>query len=273
MESLFDNEKSQFHIITCGTSIIGNFINQNPDSILNFNDIESIRPADHQWLEIKNELYSFLKQDSKKFSAEVNSISPFLEVELVERIYLICTDTNAGKMCADILHDFFKEECNISSIDYKEAKGFGTENFEEGILNIRNTLLRLINNHKKKYQICLNATGGFKPESGVLVLIGALYHIPVYYIYETSKKLVFIPPFPLMLITPEYGPVLKQLIDNPGGLRIRKDINQFKRLYGEYLDDLIEIGAIEKKIRNDKTNQYKITATGKFLYEFGKNLR
>ena len=81
-------------------------------------------------------------------SAEINGLKTFLEQRIVKKIYLICTDTNFGKLCVNILEDYLRG-VGITDITFKEAKWFGTENFEQGLLEIRNTVLKLIKTHKK----------------------------------------------------------------------------------------------------------------------------
>ena len=260
-------DKPQFHIITCGTSILSNF-NKLEDRKIDLFKIRSLKTSDFKWLEIKKHLLEFLKQDSRQNSAEINSLSYFLENNMVKKLYLICTDTKEGKLCANVLQDYFQEVEGITDINFKEAKGFGTENFEKGLLEIRDTVLRLIKNHREKYDIYLNATGGFKPESAVLILLGSLYQVPIYYIYETSRKLVFIPPFPILYIEEEYLKILQKLIDKPSGIRINREINKFEQEHGGKLKYLEKIGAIGIKKREDGSKMYFIRSSGKFLYNF-----
>ncbi len=269
MKDEIKKEKPQFHIITCGTSILSNYnYNRSEESKINLDFIKSLDDSKHDWLEIINKFFEFLKQNPERNSAEINSLSYFLKEGKVKKIYLICTDTNAGKLCANTLQKYFRNELKISDINFKEARGFGTEDFEKGLLEIRDTILRLIRRHENSHEIYLNATGGFKPESAMMVLLGSLYQLPVYYLYETSRKLVVIPPFPLLYIEEIYIEILQKLIDKPGGIRINREVKKFEEAYGGKLKYLEKVGAIGIKKRKDGSKTYFIRPGGRFLYDF-----
>ncbi|MGV9200706.1 MAG: hypothetical protein ACOC4M_18000, partial [Promethearchaeia archaeon] len=79
---------------------------KNEKETLDFKKINKLGQEEHKWIEIHKNLYNFLKKNPTKNSAEVNSLNHYFKNSEVKRIYLMCTDTNIGLMCAKVLKSF-----------------------------------------------------------------------------------------------------------------------------------------------------------------------
>jgi len=79
---------------------------------------------------LKLEMLSYLRQNPKRASVEVNSLFSYIEEgagmsrikELVEEIHLIVSDTESGRMVADVLKEYL-ESLNVSTYI---VPGFGS---------------------------------------------------------------------------------------------------------------------------------------------------
>lgn len=134
--------------------------------------------------------------DPVEASAETNTLSKCGLNEL-DRVCFLFSDTEEGEWCATSLEGYFKEsnefvwKRKISNLNYQEEKfaGYGLKDFVR-------TLFEEIRNNRN-YSLALCATGGFKPETAYMSLVGALCKYPVYYIHEKFRELVEFPPFPI----------------------------------------------------------------------------
>ncbi|MHA1717563.1 MAG: putative CRISPR-associated protein [Promethearchaeota archaeon] len=184
------HEHDTVHIVTCGISILTNFGRKTK---------QSSQATQFQNISLNNkvlELLKHLKKEPLKMSAELNSLNAFGFID-ISKIYLLATDTEKGELCATVLQKYIQKETPRGNIkcEVRKIPGFGTEKFEDGLINLRNEVVTIISNHLGKEPIYLNCTGGFKPEVSMLILISSIFDIPAYYIYETSRQLIFIPRY------------------------------------------------------------------------------
>lgn len=144
-----------------------------------------------------------LAAEARKASAELNSLLGFLEdeypgegwrerVEHVSAVYLLHTDTWTGRAAAAALKTAL-ERMGFSHAETRELKGFSQQDFTAGLEDLRDEVRRIVAKHKRA-RILLNPTGGFKPESGAMAVIAAESGLETYYIHETFRKIVKIPP-------------------------------------------------------------------------------
>jgi len=144
-----------------------------------------------------------LAAEARRASAELNSLLGFLEdeypgegwrerVEHVSAVYLLHTDTWTGRAAAAALKTAL-ERMGFSHTETRELKGFSQQDFTAGLEDLKDEVRRIVAKHKRA-RILLNPTGGFKPESGAMAVIAAESGLETYYIHETFRKIVKIPP-------------------------------------------------------------------------------
>jgi putative CRISPR-associated protein (TIGR02619 family) len=149
-------------------------------------------------------------EDLNKMSAELKSLYKIIKSEKLDRpdIYFIYSDTPAGKVVTDILKEYLNKsnKLNAGSIEMKKIsylQVFNRMAFEnEGIPNLIEYVSEKVNFDYKtgteySKNIILNITGGFKAVVPYLTLMGSVFEIPVYYIFEETDELIKLPPMPV----------------------------------------------------------------------------
>ncbi|MEM2193488.1 MAG: putative CRISPR-associated protein [Candidatus Methanomethylicia archaeon] len=207
------------HLVTCGTSIIENYIRRldpsSEDRRIAESDVEVMKrvmPADPFFRRV----YSLLREDPYAMSAEINAMRGFLENKLISKVYLYHTDTGKGLFCAKLIEKYLTD--NLIETETIRVEGFGVEGFfEDGLVNLLDKVMdkayRLL---EAGFNVYLNATGGFKPENAILTIAASLLGIQnIYYIHERFRSHVDIPVLPLTL-SHEYLKPLKHLYEECG---------------------------------------------------------
>ncbi|MGB9658923.1 MAG: putative CRISPR-associated protein [Nitrososphaerales archaeon] len=201
------------------------------------------------------ELTNFIQKKDEEgklseVSAEINALSRFLkEISLV---YLIHSDTNIGRCCARALKDYLSHK-GIQVSEPIEVYGLNdAKTFQKGLANLIREIAKIIPKHKS-VRIC--ATGGFKPEIAIASVLGFLARTSVYYIHESFREVVHLPPLPLKwkLDVKKYGKVMDALL-KAGEIGIPKEsfIKDFGR---EAYDSFIQNWLIEEYNGNCKVTE------------------
>jgi len=206
------------HLVICGTSIIDNYsrtTSSDEDKRICEDDRElreRSSPANQFFIKV----YDYLKRDPWKASAELNAMKRYLEKGLVDEVYLYYTDTGRGKFCATILEKYLRDVYTPRRIESYKVEGFGIkEFFEDGLVNLLDKLMSKIQNLiTAGHKIYLNATGGFKPENAITVIVASLLNInEIYYIHERFIEPIKLPILPIT-INPKYTKLLKELYED-----------------------------------------------------------
>lgn len=127
-------------------------------------------------------------------SAETNTLWR-LDPASSDRLLLLHSATYSGQECAEVLQAYFKDHLGQQQVDLEPIPDINYELDEDGSpLEHMATLLR---KHIEKAQasglVTLAATGGFKAQTMVMGLVGNALGVPVCYIHEAYKTLVYLP--------------------------------------------------------------------------------
>ncbi|WPF87123.1 putative CRISPR-associated protein [Cyanobacterium aponinum AL20118] len=156
--------------------------------------------------------------DLELISAETKT---FYHLNLREKdeIILLYSATKSGEECAKILKLFFTE-LGQEDVTIKQIPEVNYEIDVNGSIleKMANLLAELIKNAKGN--VTLAATGGFKAQSMIMALSGNIYQVPVCYIHEQYKSLIYL-PFLSSDGKVSYGNYKAEL---PHSTRDRKDI-------------------------------------------------
>ena len=187
-------------ISTVGTSILSKeFWNENREL---FNGENITEKVEKQLLEKAKTMLAARRReigrDIAKLSAEVNCLDK-IKIEKGDQLHFLTTETLEGNICGKLVaifcQDYFQAECTVKSIQglqVKDAKYFtkvGLNNFVDEVLNIYYRY--------GGYNVLLNITGGFKAVVPYTTLIGLVFGIPIYYIFERSNQLIRLPSAPV----------------------------------------------------------------------------
>lgn len=264
------------HIITVGTSII---TNQETKKIPG---VEHKDPKNDEHWSLKTSgtllklIYAQFKKEPRKFSSEINAFEGFLEEHPINQdnlsISIFTTDTNAGEFCGKIVERYFSEKYGLTpqgTMHLIRVKNFGTESFDDGIRNLRNRLVEKILSLKKEnteIEIYLNGTGGFKPECAMMIFVGSLFQIPVYYMYETFRKTIIIPPIPVGPSSDSIQDILSR-IPEKSGISNRSKVAEIKAKDPVMFNSLINMGLIRLNTSIEGNQRLEKTSYGKYYLE------
>jgi len=206
---------SRLIITTVGTSIFQNYFKTKLHEKKTFNDyIRNYSIRDYQddsiIVALKEQIIEYCQNNFpaniRDTSAEIQSLyqmkkEKFNEKSLInpsqDKLVLLHSDTLDGKIAADILYDFFKNDNKLlfSNMDepvlMKDIRGDNANSFLTGLGNLKTILENLI---KPEYKmVYFNITGGYK---GVIPAI-TYYCIKslksksiLCYLYEETDKIV-----------------------------------------------------------------------------------
>jgi putative CRISPR-associated protein (TIGR02619 family) len=169
-------------IMTVGTSLL-----TNPDK-----NLQPPRP----WLGQKTigdperALAWMRKTDLELISAETNTYYR-LDPAPQDALILLYSETPEGQECAQILKLFFEEALGQQGVSLVPLPGINYELEESSLERMAELLKQLA--ESAKGLVTFAATGGFKAQAMVMAVVGSQLGIPVCYIHEQYKSLVYLP--------------------------------------------------------------------------------
>jgi len=188
-------------INTVGTSILGNFLLS--DEIKTLLNSASSSGKDKKILFNRAKKFVDNKiRDSKKnigaVSAEINCLNK-IGVHSGDYLYFLVSETIDGELCGNLVknfcHEYFQTECFIKIIpglQVHDARLFE----REGLNNFVEEVIRIYDRYRG-YEVILNTTGGFKAVVPYTTLLGLVFGLSTYYIFERSNQLIKLPAAPI----------------------------------------------------------------------------
>jgi len=194
------------HVVSCGTSILGAML-KNRASVDSLGGLKGDSVAElARYLQDHGEALASARElalNNPGWSAELTAMRAYLEKKEVDVAYLVQTNTPASRLCTDWLQAYLQTK----GVKVKRAKfeGYadpGTElgaarraaAFAADLQVLRAQALRLVVKHRAQGDnVFIGAQGGYKPEAGVMMLVGAETHTTVYYAHEDMRECVEIP--------------------------------------------------------------------------------
>ncbi|NER35773.1 MAG: putative CRISPR-associated protein [Oscillatoria sp. SIO1A7] len=149
------------------------------------------------------EILGSLPGNVRLCGAEINSIADIIKRKYcTERCNLIfChSATEDGRRIAEILESYYKikghivEKQEIEHLQDNEPKLFRTK----GLRNLAKTISKIVRERSAQFS-AINATGGYKAQIAIGVLMGQALEVPVYYKHERFSEIIAFPPMPIAL--------------------------------------------------------------------------
>lgn len=151
--------------------------------------------------------------------AEVNSIHSLIQHNYAPKdcgIYFLHSDTDDGRNIVQALTRLFTlkghspvQGLPVTDLQDQDPKRFRTK----GLRNLAKVLCGKIREHSAS-ACAINATGGYKAQIAVGVLLGQSLGVPVYYMHERFSEIIAFPPMPVALdfeFWMEHSGLLQQL--------------------------------------------------------------
>ena len=225
---LGEEERKILHIVTVGTSLlrnassrisgeVGEKIKRYANASVNSEDDVEAGNSVRGSSEVFKELLKYVTSDHSNCCAELRPLYYYMKSlegsKASHDIVLFSSDTGAGRLSSAVLESYLQSISGsdlgdiwglrgqmIRSAERIVVEGLG-RNFTDGGYNlILNTkkVLREKQGRERYDEIVSNLTGGFKPESALLMVASGLIGInKSYYIHEFSHELNMIPILPL----------------------------------------------------------------------------
>ena len=192
-------------ICTLGTSLFGN-LRRLAEAQQSDPDREALAKAysGRDWAEVASHLVKIAPSE-QVCGAEINSVE-ILASDKVERVnlHLLHSDTDDGRAIAGILQSYFKAHGwhNVSCHTLDGLRDDDPNLFRtQGLRNLAKKCGELVRFAGGAEFCAINATGGYKAQIAIAVLIGQALDIPVYYKHEffRTDAIISFPPMPVAL--------------------------------------------------------------------------
>lgn len=196
--------------------------------------------------------------------AEINSITDLIERDYCQRRSTLCfchSDTAEGMQVAQIIRHYYEWQdypvklYSIADLQDQDPKRFRTK----GLRNLAKTVCRIIRERGAPY-CAINATGGYKAQIAIGVLMGQALGVPVYYKHELFSEIIAFPPMPVSLD--------QQLWMQQSGLLAaldRHDVLRWTDVDGEDWDERLE--TLVERVEIDGQTYLEISPTGQIFHE------
>lgn len=273
------SDRTYFHIISTGTSILSNFNKYSRDdpeigALIRRYGVDrwaSLKPGDRLEKDVEaaiasghpvhSALLDFVKKDPRSASAELNSFLKFIDKygqpkDRIE-IALYSTQTPNNRLTAKIIYEYLRGEGFYLVGEPIAIEGFqyGEIYFDTAMVEILDKIVGMI--HRKimqGYDVYINGTAGFKPETSFIIIasmIAVKSPLTIYYIHETHREPVILPALPIT-IESKYLEIIKNYMEPKPYNIVYKELDE----KGINLDHLIEIGLIEEEKGRVKTRKW-----------------
>ncbi len=157
---------------------------------------------EQKWSKVATQLYLNVEPTERLCGAEINSVTDLVEHEPVEKgaLHLLYSDTEDGKAIAAVLEHYF-------SLDWQQVHTHRVEDLSDeyprafrtrGLRNLAKLFGERVREAGADF-CAINATGGYKAQIAIAVLMGQALNIPVYYKHERFDAIIPFPPMPVAL--------------------------------------------------------------------------
>jgi putative CRISPR-associated protein (TIGR02619 family) len=182
-------------IMTVGTSLRTNADRELPSDKKRPWAGNNDRFLDHRLFDNASEPLDWMsKTELEIISAETNTFWR-LDPDSNDRLLLLHSATPSGQECAEVLQSYFQTYLGQKYVEIESLPDINYELDEYGsaLDRMAQLLQERIQQAKNSGLVTLAATGGFKAQTMVMGLVGNALGVPVCYIHEAYRALVYMP--------------------------------------------------------------------------------
>jgi len=247
-------------LCTVGTSLF----HPNLDSVK-----EAEQPALHaayhgrDWESVAASLFE-LDPRERLCGAEINSVESLLQKGLVAgdvRLVFFRSDTDDGRDIGEVLCAYYAlrgietETVRIEHLQDADPQAF----CRQGLRELAKAVCRTVREYSPAW-CAINATGGYKAQIAVAVLLGQALGIPVYYKHERFDEIIAFPPMPVALDFDYWMEISGLLFDLARNNDVAR-FDDFEITDSEQLQSLINVESI------DGEAYVELSPTGQIFHE------
>jgi putative CRISPR-associated protein (TIGR02619 family) len=206
-----------------------------------------------------------LSPQERLCGAEINSLTSLFARGYAPAdcsLFFFHSATPDGRAIAAILRDYYRartqapvKDVEVEDLQDGDAKRFRTK----GLRNLARKLCAVIRDYSPP-ACAINATGGYKAQIAIAVVLGQALGVPVYYLFETFPEIIPFPPMPVAL---DYELWMRAsgMLFNLDGCRdlVPADV------YAEEWDERYESLVVREGI--DGRDYVELSATGQIFHE------
>lgn len=156
------------------------------------------------WSRLTSELLK-IHPTARTCGAEINTVEEIRKKSWLslENLIFLVSDTPNGKATGQVLRDYFKQrkELGLRTVDYAVIDELQDERPQDFKVHGLRNLVRQIGKYVQRFggnkYITIDATGGYKAQIAIAVLMGQALDIPVFYKHERFPEIIDFPPLPL----------------------------------------------------------------------------
>lgn len=218
--------------------------------------------AGKDWQQVAELLHQ--RQPTERLcGAEINSVADLLDKNYVDKgsLHLFFSDTEDGEAIAAVLKDYFTlDDWKVEIYRVEGLKDDDPKSFRgRGLRNLAKLLGERVREAGPDF-CAMNATGGYKAQIAIAVLMGQALEIPVYYKHERFNAIIPFPPMPVALDFElwERASGMFRVLSQPDACEPWK---QFSEDWDERFEPLVN----REKI--DGTDYLELSATGQIFHD------
>jgi len=157
----------------------------------------------HNWPAVARELAQ-LSPSERTCGAEINSIASMIDKGYVVPncgLFFLHSDTDDGRSIAAILKSYYqgKRHAPVATIEVPDLQDQDPKRFRtKGLRNLARKICGVIR-ERSAAACAINATGGYKAQIAIGVLLGQAIGVPVFYKHELFSEIIAFPPMPVAL--------------------------------------------------------------------------
>lgn len=137
--------------------------------------------------------------------AEINTVEEIFNkgMNTIRNIFFLVSDTPRGKQTGEVLCQYFlsRSDLDLGTVEYHVVEKLQDQNPKEfkthGLRNLVRTVGMLVQRSGGPDFVNIDATGGYKAQIAVAVIMGQSLGIPVFYKHERFNTIIDFPPLPV----------------------------------------------------------------------------
>ncbi|KLU60943.1 CRISPR-associated protein [Peptococcaceae bacterium CEB3] len=215
-------------ITTVGTSLFTNYDAERKDMKDHLAKLKGMRHSrwkeNQERIDLVRKAVAHWMSGKRSASAEISSILKLKEqFAEVGEVRFLCSDTIESRLAAELVQEYFTLQEGVKvlfdaaadvirGLQVEDARVFA----QEGIINLVKRFGALAGEYGEFFtgDLLLNITGGYKGTIPYLTLLGQVYNIPIYYLFEDTDALLKIPQAPVDIywgLFAKYSELFKEL--------------------------------------------------------------
>lgn len=156
------------------------------------------------WSRLTSELLK-IPPTARTCGAEINTVEEIRKKSWlsIENLVFLVSDTPNGQATGKVLADYFKQrkDLGLRTIEYATVDELQDERPQDFKIHGLRNLVRTIGEYVQRFGgsdcVTIDATGGYKAQIAIALLMGQALDIPVFYKHERFSEIIDFPPLPI----------------------------------------------------------------------------